>query len=73
MKAVRDESLSAATGRLQAGSERVVQVLLQVAEDKNAPASARVAAANHFLTYAYKAAELEDITQQIEEIKQALQ
>src|SRR5215208_3674161 len=64
-RAARGQALSHATARLHDGAERVVSVLLRIAEDTNAPASARVAAANHYLSYAYKTYYDEDLEERL--------
>ena len=61
----RRKALGQAVARLQQLSSGAVAVLAQVAADKTAPASARVAAASKILDTAIKAVELEDLEQRI--------
>jgi len=71
-RAARGQALSDATNRLHNGAARVVNVLLHVAEDPNAPASARVAAANHYLSLAYKTYYDEDLENRLRALEAEL-
>jgi len=71
-RAARGQALSGATSNLHHGAERIVAVLLSIAEDTSAPASARVAAANHYLTFAYKSYQDEDIEDRLRAIEEEL-
>ena len=57
----RREAVGQAIARLQHVSSAAVSVLMQVAADKSAPASARVSAASKILDMALRAVELEDL------------
>src|ERR687885_2119307 len=61
----RREALGQAVARLQQLSSGAVAVLANVAADKQAPASSRVAAATKILELAIKAVELEDLEARI--------
>ena len=67
---VRREAVGQAIARLQQLSSGAVAVLAQVAADKQAPASARVAAASKILDTAIKAVELEDLEARIAALEQ---
>jgi hypothetical protein len=64
------EAVGQAIVRLQQLSSGAVAVLAQVAADKQAPASSRVAAATKILELAIKVVELEDLAARIEALKQ---
>src|ERR671932_1069491 len=66
----RREAVGQAIARLQQLSSGAVAVLAQVASDKQAPASARVAAASKILDTAIKAVELEDLEARIAALEQ---
>jgi uncharacterized protein YggE len=61
----RRQAVGQAIARLQQLSSGAVAVLAQVASDKQAPASARVAAASKILDTAIRAVELEDLESRI--------
>jgi uncharacterized protein (UPF0147 family) len=63
------ELLSQAVSKLQQNSAEAVEVLREVANDKEAPASSRVTAAKTTIEMALKSAELEDIVQRIEQLE----
>src|SRR5919199_5893638 len=64
-RAARRKAVSQAIARLQQVSSGAVAVLAQVASDKQAPSSSRVAAASKLLELAIKAVELEDLEARI--------
>src|SRR5919199_6633657 len=66
----RREAVGQAIARLQHLSSGAVAVLAQVAADKQAPASSRVAAATKILELAIKAVELEDLAARIETLEE---
>src|ERR687885_1177622 len=66
----RRAAVGQAIARLQQLSSGAVAVLGQVAADKQAPASARVAAASKILDTAIKAVELEDLEARIAALEQ---
>ena len=66
----RRKALGQAVARLQQLSSGAVAVLAQVAADKQAPASSRVAAASKILEVAIKAVELEDLEARIAALEQ---
>ncbi len=70
-RAARREAVGQAIARLQQVSGGAVAVLAQVAADKQAPASSRVAAASKLLDLAIKAVELEDIQARIQALEEA--
>ena len=61
-----------ALGRLTDGSARAADVLLSVAEDPDAPASARVAAAKSVLEIGTRLREEAELTSRLDEIELAL-
>ena len=70
-RAARRQAVSQAIARLQQLSSGAVAVLAQVAADKNARASSRVAAATKILEVAIKAVELEDLEARISVLEEA--
>lgn len=70
-RAARREAVSQAIAQLQQHSGDAVQVLVSIANDKNKPVYARVAAARSILEFAVKAVELEDMAQRIEALEHA--
>ena len=58
--------------RLQARSSDAAEILFKIANDKNAPASARVSAARAVVEQAFKAAELYDLNERIGEVEKTL-
>ena len=68
----RRDALRQATARLTRASSGVVNVLLQIAADKGAPASARVTACRTVLEFAYRAEELEDLSARLDALEQSL-
>ncbi len=55
--------------RLQSNSTSAATVLMEVAEDTNAPASARVSAARTIIEQALRGAELRDLMERIEALE----
>ncbi len=55
--------------RLQADSTKAAKILIDIAEDTNAPASARVSAARTIIEGALKGAELHDLMSRVEAIE----
>ncbi len=68
-KAARRDVTDHLIMRLQADSTKAARVLLEVAEDTNAPASARVSAARTIIEQALRGAELRDLTDRIEALE----
>jgi hypothetical protein len=64
-RAARRQAVAQAIARLQQLSSGAVAVLAQVASDKSAPASSRVAAATKILELSIRAIELEDLESRI--------
>ena len=64
------EAVAQAVSRLQQKSSNAVNVLNEIAEDKEAPASSRVSAAKTIIEMALKAVELEDIVKRIEQLEE---
>lgn len=69
-RAARRASVSQAVSRLQQASGGAVQCLVDVMEDTNAPATARVAAARTCLEMAIRGIELEDLASRVEALEQ---
>lgn len=65
----RKQAVSQAISKLQKSSSEAVDVLKEVAEDKEASPNARVSAAKTILEMALKASELEDVISRIEELE----
>ena len=68
----RRKVLEASASRLTADSAAASKVLLQIAEDEKAPASARVAAARAIIESAVKTVETLDLEPRLKEIERAL-
>ncbi len=68
-RAARRQAVQHAVARLQQTSGAAVTILLSIAADKNAPASARVAACCKVLDLAFKAVELEDIEARLSDLE----
>jgi hypothetical protein len=69
----RRKVLEASASRLTADSAAASRVLLQIAEDEKAPASARVAAARAIIESAIKAVETLDLEPRLKEIERRLE
>ena len=67
----RRQTFSQTTARLQHGSNAAASVLLKIMTDQQAPAAARVRAADLVLDRAAKAIELEDIDARVTELERA--
>ena len=72
-KAAKRELLNHAISRLQQSSGKAVNVLVNIAEDKNCPASARVSAAKTILETSLKAAEIEVLEERIEKLEKVIE
>lgn len=64
------EAVSQAVARLQQLSSTSVDVLNEIANDSEAPASSRVSAAKTIIEMAIKAVELEDIVARVDQLEQ---
>jgi hypothetical protein len=62
--------LEGATTQLRVESRKMVEVLVKIAKDTKVNAAARVTAARSVLELALRAHEIEDLWQQIQELKQ---
>lgn len=71
-KTAKRELINHAISRLQQSSEKAVNVLVKIAEDKNCPASARVSAAKTILEISLKTVEFEDLEQRIDELEKRI-
>jgi len=71
-RAARRQSVEAAIAKLQAGCFVAVRVLLEVAEDKQASSSARVAAAKTILDQSVDGLELTDLQERVERLEAML-
>lgn len=69
---IRRETMQQVTSRLQQASVRAVETLEKVMTDEEAPASSRVQSARAILDNAYKGIELDDIQEQLDEIKKVI-
>ena len=68
-RALRREAMQQVTARLQKASEEAVAVLTEVMNDKEAAPNARVQSAKNVLDIAYKSIELDDIQEQLDELR----
>ena len=68
----RRKVLEASASRLTSDSTKASAVLLQIAEDEKAPASARVAAARAIIENAVKAVETLDLEPRLKEIERQM-
>lgn len=68
-RAAKREVINHVISRLQRSAGKAVKILLEVAEDKESPASARVSAAKTILETSLKAVEIEDIENRITELE----
>jgi hypothetical protein len=66
----RRETVGRALARIQQSTTDAVATLRSVMKDKQAPASARVAAAKTIIDYAVKAVTYDDLAKRIEELEQ---
>jgi hypothetical protein len=68
-RGMRRQLVESAIGQLQAGCTKAVTVLCEVAEDREAPASARVSAARTIIEQSLRAVELEDLQERVERLE----
>ena len=69
--AARRESMVQAVGFLQRAASTAVEALVSIAQDKEAPHSARVQAARYILEIGFKGMEQEDIGERLAMLEQA--
>ncbi len=72
-RAARRQMVESAIGQLQAVCTKAVTVLIEVAEDKQASASARVSAARTIIEQSLRAVELEDLAERVERLEGLLE
>ena len=72
-RAARRQLVEAAIGQLQSDCTIAVRVLREVAEDREAPASSRVAAAKTIIEQSVSAIQLIDLQERIERLEQTLE
>ena len=65
----RYQVVSQAIGKLQTNLTKAIDTLLEIAEDGEAPASARVTAARSIIDQSLKAAEVEDLVARVEQLE----
>jgi hypothetical protein len=68
----RYQLMKQAIGKMQACISRAVDILMLVAEDTEAPASARVSAARSIIDQALKSAEMEDLVKRVEQLEKKI-
>jgi len=68
-QAAKKEVVQQAICQLQRSAGKAVKVLIEIAEDKESPSSARVSAAKTILETSLKAVELEDLERRIAELE----
>jgi DNA-binding MurR/RpiR family transcriptional regulator len=71
-KTARRELVDGAVALLQRGATQAARVLVEIAEDKQAPASSRVMAAKAILDQANASIEREDLLERIERLEELL-
>lgn len=71
-RAARRSLVESAIAQLQRKCTNAAQVLSEIAEDKEAPASSRVSAARAILEQSISAIQLTDLQEQIDEIKRMM-
>ena len=71
-RAARRQLVETAIAQLQSDCSIATRVLREVAEDKEAPASSRVAAAKAIIEQSISAVQLTDLQAEVEEIKRLL-
>jgi len=71
-QAAKREVVQQAISQLQRSAGKAVKVLIEIAEDKECPSSARVSAARTILETSLKAVELEDLEKRIEELEKKI-
>lgn len=72
-RSLRRDAMQQVTARLQKASEEAVAVLTEVMNDKTAPAPSRVTSAKNVLDVAYRSLELDDVQQEINELKELVE
>lgn len=72
-RSLRRDAMQQVTAQLQKKSEEAVQVLSEVMNDKEAPHSSRVTSAKNVLDVAYRSLELDDLQQEVDKLKTALE
>jgi uncharacterized protein (UPF0147 family) len=72
MKARRD-SVKNAVAKLQSSAGEAVEVLTEIMKDQTKPSFVRLSAAKSVLELSFKAIELEDLAQRVEELETVLQ
>lgn len=73
LREAQDESLCDVTRRMNAGAGNMLDVLDEVARDREMPPAVRVSAARAWLDTAFKARELLDLAQRVAELEQRLE
>ncbi len=71
-RTMRRQLVENASAQLQADCTKAARVLIEVAEDRDAPASSRVAAARAILEQSVAAIQLTDLQAEVDEIKRLL-
>jgi len=69
----RHQVVSQAIGKLQTNLSGAIDVLMAIAENEEAPASARVTAARAIIDQSLKAVEVENIEERIERLEQIIE
>ena len=72
-KHARKKAFSQSISHLQQATASAVETLQNIMENEEAPASSRVTAAKTVIEMEYKAYEMEDLTEELDEIKQFIQ
>ncbi|EFU74341.1 hypothetical protein [Enterococcus italicus] len=72
-RSLRRDAMQQVTAQLQKKSEEAVQVLSEVMNDKEAPHASRVTSAKNVLDVAYRSLELDDLQQEVDKLKTALE
>lgn len=72
-RSLRRDAMQQVTAQLQKKSEEAVQVLAEVMNDKEAPHASRVTSAKNVLDVAYRSLELDDLQQEVDKLKTALE
>ena len=71
-QAAKREVVQQAICQLQRSAGKAVKVLIEIAEDKDSPSSARVSAAKTILETSLKAVELEDLEKRVGELEKLI-
>ena len=72
-KAVKREVVNHAVSKLQKSTGKAVKALVEIIEDSDAPASARVSACKTILEASMKAVEIEDLEDRITNLEQIIE